>query len=84
MPMYYPDLKSVKDLAEMCVKHQPKDKIYKGLVPKTEADLPKARKELGKYFREVWHDEIQALEVELAVTRENYHEKLGAAIRKRF
>lgn len=83
MPMYFPDLKSVKNLAEAMRKNE-KERKYKGIIPKTDSELPQARKELAKYFREVWGDEIQAMEVELAVTRENYHDKLGSAITKKF
>lgn len=84
MPMYFPDLKSVQNLAHDMLKHQEPDKKYKGLIPKTEADLPQARKDLGHYLRTVWKDEIFALEVELALTKENYNEKIGIAMRSKF
>jgi len=83
MPMYYPDLKSVQKCAEIMMNHKD-NKKYKGLYPNTEEELPQARKELGDYFRKIWKDEIQALEVEMGVTEENYQEKLTEAIRKRF
>ncbi len=44
MPMYYPDLKSVKRFAEQ-MKQQPNEsKRYKGLVPTNDQELPEARK----------------------------------------
>jgi len=71
MPMYFPDLESVKQVCEIMSKHK-SDKKYTGIIPQTEGDLPEARIQLGRYFRTVWNDEIAALEVEKAVTRENY------------
>ena len=82
MPMYFPDLKSVQRIAEQMTKHEGKKK-YVGIIPKTDAELPKARKALGKYFREVWGDEIQAMEIEESVTENDYHEKLGKAINEK-
>lgn len=82
MPMYFPDLKSVKDIATEMTKHLG-DKKYTGLIPDTEEELPKARKELGQYFRTVWRDEVQAMEIEQAVTKENYESKLGSALMKK-
>ena len=79
MPMYYPDLKSVRATAEAMTKNKG-DKKYKGIIPKTEEDLPKARKELGRYFREVWEDEINAIEIERAATKENYHEAISRGL----
>ena len=73
MPMYYPDLASVKRCAEDMAKYQKPENKYKGIIPKTEKDLPRARKELGQYFRTVWGDTIAALEVEQAATKENYN-----------
>lgn len=67
----------------MCAKKQEKDKLYKGFIPKKEADLERGRRELAQYFRDVWHDEIQAMEIEEAVTRDDYHDKLGEAIKRR-
>ena len=82
MPMYFPDLNSVKRIAIM-MKDHPEPKKYKGIIPQTESELPVARQMLGKYFREVWHDEVQALEIEEAVTKEDYEEKLSKAILRR-
>lgn len=79
MPMYYPDLESVQD----CVKAMRKnkgEKRYNGIYPETEEQLAQARSELGKYFRTVWGDKIQAMEVELAVNRDNYYEKIGRVV----
>lgn len=81
MPVYYPDLESVKSTCEDMLT-QEKGKEYRGIIPQTEDQLVRARVELGKYFREVWHDEIAALEVENSVTEDNYDEKLSEAIRK--
>ena len=83
MPMYFPDLKSVQRIVQIMSKHEG-DKGYKGIYPNNEEELPHARKDLGEYFRRVWKDEIQALEIELAVDESNYHEKLGEHIRARF
>lgn len=84
MPMYYPDLASVKTTALAMQEHPQDSKKYKGIVPETDSDLPEARKQLGKYFRDIWKDEIAALEIELAVTRESYQDKLTECILKRF
>lgn len=83
MPMYFPDLESVQE----CVKSMRKnkdDKRYNGIYPETDEQLDQARMELGSYFREVWDDKIQALEVELAVTEVDYIEKMGNIISARF
>ena len=79
MPMYFPDLKSVQNLAKSMSKNTG-DKKYKGICPHIEKDLSEARKQLGKYFREVWKDNIQAMEVELAVNEENYDKKMSLKI----
>ena len=84
MPMYFPDLESVRKVAEIMAKHQEPENLYKGIIPTTEEELPQARKELANYFRTVWKDEIQALEVELGATEENYYEKIGEAIKGKF
>lgn len=84
MPMYFPDLESVKQLAKNMSIHQKEENKYFGIIPKKEEDLPQARKELGEYFRNVWKDEVQALEVELAVSEENYDEKMQQAIMNKF
>ena len=84
MPMYFPDLGSVKRLAEMSAKGATVEKRYKGIIPKTDEELPEARKQLGHYLRTVWKDTIFAMEVELGVTKENYHEKLRHAIKSQF
>jgi hypothetical protein len=83
MPMYFPDLQSVKRIAEMMVKNKD-DKQYTGIIPKNEEELPQARRELGVYFRRVWKDEIQAIEIEEAVTPDNYEEKMREAIARKF
>lgn len=83
MPMYFPDLKSI----QQCVKSMrmnKDEKHYDGIYPETTEQLPEAREALAKYFRDIWDDEIQAMEVELAVSEGDYHEKIGAAIRKQF
>lgn len=79
MAMYYPDLQSVKKVAEQ-MRNNEAGKEYNGIIPENEKQLEQARKELGSYFREVWNDEIAALEVELALTEENYHEKLQESV----
>ncbi len=79
MPMYYPDLKSVKLEAEMMSKHTG-NKKYTGIIPHNEKELPLARKSLGEYFRKVWNDEIQAIEIEEAVTKETYDSKMMETI----
>ena len=84
MPMYYPDLKSVKRTAEMMQKQPADAKRYKGIVPATERELPAARKQLGAYMRDIWGDEIAALEIELAVAENNYHQKLQEHVARRF
>jgi len=82
MPMYFPDLKSVQRLAKDMAMHQEESKKYKGIYPETEKDLPEARKQLAKYLREVWNDNIFALEVELGVSEDNYNQKMGEAVIK--
>jgi len=82
MPMYFPDLKSVQSMVDSMVRHKG-DKKYTGIYPMDESELPLARKQLGEYFRRVWEDEIQALEIELAVDKDNYHEKIGEHIKKK-
>ena len=84
MPMYYPDLRSVKQFAQDMQKQPDDAKKYKGIVPTTDTELPEARKQLGAYMREIWSDEIAALEIELAVDRDNYHQKLQEHIAERF
>ena len=81
MPMYFPDLKSVQDCVTS-MRHNKGDKQYKGIYPESEEQLAQARSELGRYFRVIWGDTLQALEVELAVTEENYHERMGGAIKE--
>lgn len=83
MPSYFPDLKSVKQIAERMQGHAG-DKKYKGIVPQTEDELSKGRIELGKYMRETWNDNLIALEIELAVTKNNYHQKLRRHMRNNF
>lgn len=79
MPMYYPDLKSVQECAKS-MSENVKGKEYKGIIPKNENELPQARRELGLYFRHVWGDIIAAIEVEEAVTVDDYDEKMKDAI----
>jgi len=79
MPMYYPDLESVKKCCIVMSEHNGERK-YTGIIPETEDDLIQARKELASYFRLVWHDNIAAIEVEQAVTKENYEEKLSCGM----
>lgn len=79
MPMYFPDLKSVQQLAKDMSKNEG-DKKYTGMHPKTEEELPEARRQLGKYLRDVWHDRVFAMEVELGVSEENYDSKMQANI----
>jgi hypothetical protein len=79
MPMYYPDLKSVRNTAEAMAKNTGAKK-YKGIIPKTEKELPEARIQLGRYFRSVWGDEVAAVEVEMSVTKENYNKKLSEGL----
>jgi len=74
--MYFQNLESVRSCAEAMSRHKKPEERYNGIIPKIEAELPEAREQLGKYFREVWKDEIQALEIELSLTEENYHKKI--------
>lgn len=63
MPMYYPDLHSL----QTCVKsmrRNKEEKEYKGIFPEKDSDIPEARKQLGEYFRNVWGDQVGAIEVE--------------------
>ncbi len=79
MPMYFPDLES----AQSCVKsmrHNKGAKRYNGIYPEEGDQLPEARKQLAHYFRDVWQDEIQAMEIELAVTEDDYEKKMRDAI----
>lgn len=83
MPMYYPDLESVQNCVN-AMRHNKGDKRYNGIFPESEEQLPEARSQLARYFRTVWKDEIQAMEIELAVSEDNYHEKIGGAIKLQF
>lgn len=83
MPMYFPDLKSIQSCVES-MRHNKGDKRYNGIYPENEDQLPEARKQLAKYFRDIWNDELQAMEVELAVTEDNYHTQMGNAIMRSF
>ncbi len=71
MPMYFPDLKSVQQLAKDMAAHKGAKK-YCGIRPKTEKDLPRAREALAKYMLQVWGDKVFAAEVFYAATKENY------------
>ena len=82
MPMYYPDLKSVERLAVQMADQRDPGRKYKGIIPKTEAELPEARIALGKYMREVWNDTVFAYEIEEAATEENYHKAISTGMRK--
>jgi len=83
MPMYFPDLDSIKALAETMSKNKG-EKAYRGVIPQTETELPEARKQLAQYMRKVWNDEIFAMEIELAVDVDNYDQKMGDYIRRQF
>ncbi len=83
MPMYFPDLRSIQKATELMSRHEG-DKKYTGIIPKDESELPEARKQLAKYMRTVWHDEVEALEIELALTEENYDEGLDRHFREVF
>jgi hypothetical protein len=76
MPMYFPDLKSVNKLANDMTRQTDLTKRYNGIIPISEEELPQARMELSKYMREIWHDEIFAMEIELAVDKDNYEERM--------
>ncbi len=82
MPMYFPDLESV----QQCVRSMRRntgEKRYNGIYPESEEQLPEARRQLGNYFRDVWGDMVQAMEVELAVSEGDYGEKMNEDMRKR-
>ena len=84
MPMYFPDLKSVRKLAIDMSNQSKEEKKYKGIIPGNEEQLPEARKQLAKYLRDVWDDEVFALEVELAVDENNYDEIMEQHIKNIF
>lgn len=79
MPMYFPDLESVQSLAKSMAKNKGA-KQYRGIYPKNKNELSEARQQLAWYMREIWKDELFALEIELAVTKENYDAKIGVHI----
>lgn len=79
MPMYFPDLESVQQLVKSMRKNTGSKK-YIGIYPETEEELYEARKQLAKYLRDVWKDEIFAMEVELEVSEENYETRMQAGI----
>lgn len=79
MPMYFPDLASVRSCAEAMSQQPNPTKRYRGIIPATDADLPRARVELGRYMRATW-GEIEALEIELAVTKDDYREKINQSV----
>ena len=81
MPMYFPDLKSVQQLAVSMKKNIGCQK-YMGIYPTTEEELLLARQQLAKYLRDVWKDEIAAMEVELEVSKENYESRMTAGIHR--
>jgi len=82
MPIYFPDLKSVQSCANAMTKNTG-DKKYIGIIPKNEEELPQARKELANYFRTVWKDEVQAMEIELSVSENDYEEKMKEGVRRK-
>lgn len=80
MPMYFPDLKSVQGCVD-AMRQNKGVKQYKGLYPETDKEVPEARKQLAAYFRNVWDDDMQAMEIEIvAANREEHDEKLARAI----
>lgn len=83
MPMYFPDLKSIQQLVKNMRKNEGSKK-YIGLYPETEEELYDARQQLAKYLRNVWKDEIFAMEVESEVSEENYDTRMQAAIKHRW
>lgn len=82
MPMYFPNLKSIQQLATNMSKNKG-SKRYTGIYPETEEELYEARQQLAKYLRNVWKDEIFAMGVELGVSEENYDARMQAAIYNR-
>lgn len=82
MPMYFPDLGSVQNLAKSMSKNTG-DKKYMGIYPKTKEELPQARKELAKYLRDIWKDDVFAVEVEMAATPENYQKIMEEHVMKK-
>lgn len=81
--MYFPDLESIRGLAEDMNKHIGLKK-YTGIIPTKDTELPQAREELARYLRDIWQDEISAMEVELAVDKDNYEKKMQDSIRIKF
>lgn len=81
MPMYFPDLKSVQQCVK-AMRMNKGEKRYDGAYPESADQLPEARAALAKYFREIWQDEIQALEIELGVSEEDYGDKMREAVYK--
>lgn len=79
MPMYFPDLKSVQGCVD-AMRMNKGEKCYNGIYPENEEQLAQARTELATYFRTVWKDELQAMEIEMAVTEENYERKMRGAV----
>ena len=79
MPMYFPDLESVQNCVK-AMRHNKGEKRYNGIYPENEDQLAQARTKLAAYFRTVWEDDLQAMEVELAVTEENYEETMREAM----
>ncbi len=57
-------------------------KKYRGIVPETEEELPKARKQLELYFLLIWEDIVQAAEIAMAINRDNYREKITEYLRR--
>jgi len=84
MPMYFPDLESVQRLAKQMAKKGISKPAYTGTYPETIFELPQARKELGKYLREVWGDDVFAVEVERAATPDNYDTIMKEYVMEKF
>jgi len=84
MPMYFPDLASVRACALVMATKQSPENLYKGIIPETDDDLPLARKQLAVYFRKVWQDEIQAIEIEEALDESNYDEVMSQRVKNSF
>lgn len=79
MPMYFPDLKSVRACA-IAMNENKGDKKYTGIIPNTEEELREARMQLSEYFKTVWNDNIMAAEIYYAATKENYDAVIGMSL----
>lgn len=81
--MYFPDRQSVQNCA-LAMQKNIRSKRYRGIVPFEESQLIEARKQLAEYFRSVWGDEIQAMEIEQCVSEENYDGVMRRAVVSKF